>query len=113
MKRFCDLFFAILFMMILFPLLLIIATMIVLESKGGIIYRQIRVGKNNVDFRLLKFRTMYVDSDKKGLLTVGNRDPRITKTGIILRKTKLDELPQLINIIYGEMSFIGPRPEVR
>lgn len=84
-----------------------------LGSKGGMFYKQTRVGRHNKDFGLYKFRTMYKDSDKKGLLTVGGRDPRVTKTGYFLRKYKLDELPQLINILKGEMSFIGPRPEVR
>lgn len=113
MKRFFDFIFAILFMIILLPILLIIAIAILLESKGGIFYQQIRVGKDNKNFYLQKFRTMYVNSDKKGLLTIGNKDPRITKIGYILRKTKLDELPQLFNILKGDMSFIGPRPEIR
>lgn len=97
----------------LFPLFVILSILIVLDSKGGIFYRQVRVGKNNKDFKILKFRTMYSDSDKKGLLTIGNKDNRITRSGYYLRKYKLDELPQLFNVLKGEMSFVGPRPEVR
>ena len=84
-----------------------------IESNGGVIYKQKRVGRYNKDFKIFKFRTMYIGSDKKGLLTVGEKDSRITKTGFYLRKYKLDELPQLFNILIGEMSFVGPRPEVR
>jgi len=84
-----------------------------LDSKGGIFYKQIRVGKNQKDFELLKFRTMKPSSDKAGLLTVGAKDNRITKIGYYLRKLKLDELPQLINVLRGDMSIVGPRPEVR
>ena len=84
-----------------------------LDSRGGIFYRQIRVGKKNRDFYLLKFRSMKSNSDKKGLLTVGSSDSRITNSGRFLRKYKLDELPQLINVLKGEMSIVGPRPEVR
>jgi len=87
--------------------------LIKLDSKGPVFYKQLRVGKNNSDFRLLKFRTMRTDSDKSGLLTVGGRDPRITGAGYYLRKFKIDELPQLLNVAAGEMSFVGPRPEVR
>lgn len=83
------------------------------DSKGPVIYKQTRVGKNGKDFAVLKFRSMKQDSDSKGLLTVGGKDPRITKTGYFIRKYKLDELPQLINVLKGDMSFVGPRPEVR
>jgi lipopolysaccharide/colanic/teichoic acid biosynthesis glycosyltransferase len=76
-------------------------------------YMQTRVGKNNKDFKLFKFRTMHLDADKKGLLTVGGHDPRVTKIGYYLRKYKLDELPQLFNVLFGTMSLVGPRPEVR
>lgn len=93
--------------------MLFIALVINFESKGGFFYFQKRVGKNNVDFRLIKFRTMYVGAEKKGLLTVGKDDKRITGTGKLLRKLKLDELPQLLNILTGDMSIVGPRPEVR
>jgi lipopolysaccharide/colanic/teichoic acid biosynthesis glycosyltransferase len=85
----------------------------VTDSRGGIFYFQTRVGKNNKDFKLFKFRTMRTGSDKKGLLTVGAKDNRITKIGYYLRKYKMDELPQLLNVFIGDMSLVGPRPEVR
>ena len=84
-----------------------------MESKGGVFYKQVRVGKDNKDFFLYKFRPMRVGSDKKGLLTVGERDNRITRVGYFLRKYKIDEFPQLLNVIKGDMSIVGPRPEVR
>ena len=89
------------------------AALVVFGSKGPVFYKQQRVGKGNKEFGLLKFRSMQTGSDKKGLLTVGNSDSRITKTGGFLRKYKLDELPQLINVLFGDMSLVGPRPEVR
>lgn len=113
MKRVFDIFFAFIGLVILIPFFILIVIWILLDSRGGIFYRQTRVGKNNIDFRLWKFRSMRPDSDKKGLLTVGGRDPRITRSGYFLRKTKMDELPQLINVLSGDMSFVGPRPEVR
>lgn len=112
-KRFFDILFSLIGLLLLFPILLIIAILIKTTSKGRIFYRQIRVGKDNKDFSLLKFRTMRENADKNGLLTVGNHDNRITKIGYLLRKSKLDELPQLLNILFGQMSFVGPRPEVR
>ncbi len=112
-KRFLEILFSLLSLIILSPLFLIIAFLIKIDSKGGAFYIQKRVGKNNKDFNLIKFRTMFVKSDRQGLLTVGERDNRITGTGKWLRKYKIDELPQLINILKGEMSFVGPRPEVR
>jgi lipopolysaccharide/colanic/teichoic acid biosynthesis glycosyltransferase len=111
-KRLFDIMVSICGIVILSPLLLIIALLIVIDSRGGIFYKQVRVGKGMKDFYLFKFRTMYSDSDKKGLLTVGMRDSRITKVGYYLRKYKLDELPQLFNVLEGTMSFVGPRPEV-
>ncbi|WP_370101528.1 sugar transferase [Xanthomarina gelatinilytica] len=108
-----DIIFSFLGLILLLPLLLLIALLIKLESKGSLFYLQTRVGKHNKDFKIFKFRTMFVGSDQKGLLTLGDRDPRITKTGFFLRKYKLDELPQLINVFIGNMSFVGPRPEVR
>jgi lipopolysaccharide/colanic/teichoic acid biosynthesis glycosyltransferase len=111
--RIFDLVFSFLGIILLSPLFLIISIFILIDSKGGVFYKQIRVGKDNIDFTLLKFRTMVSDSDKKGLLTIGAKDNRITKIGFFLRKYKLDELPQLINVLKGEMSFVGPRPEVR
>lgn len=113
MKRLFDLLLSFVGLLILFPFFILISIWIVLDSRGGIFYRQTRVGKNNIDFRLWKFRSMRPDSDQKGLLTVGGRDPRITRSGYFLRKYKLDELPQLINVLAGDMSFVGPRPEVR
>ncbi len=97
----------------LFPFLLVIGVLIVADSRGGVFYRQVRVGKGNKDFRIFKFRTMRPGSDKAGLLTVGAKDNRITGIGIFLRKYKIDEFPQLLNVLIGDMSIVGPRPEVR
>ncbi len=113
MKRIFDLVFSLAGLIILSPLFLLLSLLILLDSKGGVFFRQNRVGKDNRDFQLIKFRTMRSGSDKKGLLTVGDRDSRITRSGYFLRKSKLDELPQLSNILKGDMSFVGPRPEVR
>lgn len=113
MKRLFDILLSFVGLIILLPFFILISVWILLDSRGGIFYRQTRVGKNNIDFRLWKFRSMRPDSDKKGLLTVGGRDPRITSSGYFLRKYKIDELPQLINVLKGDMSFVGPRPEVR
>jgi lipopolysaccharide/colanic/teichoic acid biosynthesis glycosyltransferase len=95
------------------PFLIIICVIVGLTSKGGVFYFQERIGLNGIPFRLFKFRTMFTNSDKKGLLTVGDRDPRITPIGYYLRKYKLDELPQLLNVVIGNMSIVGPRPEVK
>lgn len=113
MKRLFDIFASYFGLMFLFPFLFFIAILIVLDSKGGVFYRQVRVGKGNKDFRIFKFRTMRPDSDKAGLLTVGAKDNRITKIGVFLRKYKIDEFPQLLNVLIGDMSIVGPRPEVR
>ena len=113
MIRLLDIFFSLLGLLILLPVFIILYIAIRLESKGGGFYRQIRVGKEGKDFGLYKFRSMRVGADKKGLITVGGRDPRITKVGYFIRKYKLDELPQLFNVIKGDMSLVGPRPEVR
>jgi len=112
-KRILDIFFTLIALIVLSPLMLLTAIAIVCDSKGGVFYKQLRVGKNNKDFYLYKFRTMHICSDTQGLLTVGDKDFRITKFGYFLRKTKWDELPQLINILKGDMSIVGPRPEVR
>ncbi|MDQ3108534.1 MAG: sugar transferase [Bacteroidota bacterium] len=112
-KRIFDIVSSLFGLIILSPFLFIISVLVLVSSPGGIFYRQTRVGKNNKDFRLWKFRTMKPDSDKKGLLTVGGRDPRVTGIGYFLRKYKLDELPQLLNVLTGDMSLVGPRPEVR
>lgn len=108
--RIFDLFLAFMLFLILFFPMIIIALIIKLTSKGPIIYRQLRTGYNEKDFYIYKFRTMTVGSDKNGSITIGN-DKRITNIGKILRKTKIDEFPQLINILKGEMSFVGPRPD--
>ena len=113
MKRLFDIVVALFFVILLLPFMLILALAVAFDSRGGIFYRQQRVGKNNIDFNLLKFRTMQVNADRKGLLTVGSRDPRVTRVGYYLRKYKLDELPQLFNVLAGQMSMVGPRPEVR
>lgn len=100
-------------LIILSPLFAVLAIWIKADSPGPVFYRQIRVGKNNRDFRLFKFRSMRPDSDKLGLITVGGHDPRVTRSGYYIRKYKFDELPQLINVFIGDMSLVGPRPEVR
>jgi len=113
MKRTFDIFFSIAALLFLWPFILVLSLVIFFGSKGGVFYRQVRVGKNFKEFYLLKFRTMRPGSDKQGLITVGGKDNRITKEGYFLRKYKLDELPQFINILKGDMSFVGPRPEVK
>lgn len=100
-------------LLVLSPLFVILAVWIKLDSSGPVFYRQIRVGRNNRDFKLFKFRSMRVGADKQGLITVGGHDSRITRSGYFIRKYKLDELPQLINVFIGDMSLVGPRPEVR
>ena len=92
---------------------IIIAILIKIDSNGDILYKQERIGKNGIPFYVLKFRTMIPNAFSKGALTVGSRDPRVTNIGFYLRKYKLDELPQLFNVFLGEMSFVGPRPEVK
>ena len=111
--RFFDILLAMLGVVILLPLFILIALCIKISSKGSVFFNQTSVGKNNIDFKLFKFRTMYVQAEAKGQLTVGGRDSRITKVGYYLRKFKLDELPQLFNVLLGQMSLVGPRPEVR
>lgn len=111
--RFFDILLAMLGVVILLPLFILIALCIKISSKGSVFFNQTRVGKNNIDFKLFKFRTMYVQAEAKGQLTVGGRDSRITKVGYYLRKFKIDELPQLFNVLLGQMSLVGPRPEVR
>ena len=106
MIRFFDIVFSLLGILLLSPVFLLLYIAICLESKGGGFYKQLRVGR-------YKFRSMRVGADKKGLITVGGRDPRITRTGYLIRKYKLDELPQLFNVLKGDMSLVGPRPEVR
>lgn len=113
MIRFLDIFFSFCGLLLLLPVFLILYLFIRIESKGPGFYSQIRVGKGGKDFRLYKFRSMRIGADKKGLITVGGRDSRITRVGYFIRKYKLDELPQLWNVLLGDMSLVGPRPEVR
>lgn len=112
-KRLFDIITSIIGIIILSPILLLISLLIIFESGFPILYKQKRVGKENKDFFLLKFRSMNKGADKKGLLTIGEKDSRITRVGYYLRKYKLDELPQLLNVLTGNMSIVGPRPEVR
>ena len=112
LKRVMDIAISGAALCVLWPVLLLIALAIVIDDPGPVFYRQVRVGRGGKEFRIFKFRTMVVDADKKGLhITVG-RDSRITRMGALLRKTKLDELAQLLNVFLGQMSFVGPRPEV-
>ena len=113
MKRVFDFSASLLTLIVLLPVFLIIAIVIIADSKGAVFFSQLRVGKDNKDFRLYKFRSMFVNKTSNVQLTIGSHDSRITNSGYWLRKYKLDELPQLINILKGEMSFVGPRPEVR
>lgn len=113
MKRFFDVIASGLGLIVLSPLFLILAIWIKLDSKGPVFYRQVRVGYKNKDFRIFKFRSMRVGADKGSLVTIGGHDPRVTRSGYFIRKFKFDELPQLINVFVGDMSLVGPRPEVR
>ncbi len=112
-KRIADILLSFTGLIILLPFFLIIALFIIINNGFPVFYVQKRVGRYDVDFGLIKFRTMKKNADKTGLLTVGGRDPRITSVGYYLRKYKIDELPQLINVLFGSMSLVGPRPEVR
>ena len=113
MKRLFDIVASGLGLVFLSPLFLILAIWIKLDSSGSVFYRQVRVGRWNKDFRIFKFRSMRVGADKGSLVTIGGHDPRITRSGYFIRKFKFDELPQLINVFLGDMSLVGPRPEVR
>ena len=113
MIRLFDILFSTIGLLVLSPLFLIIYIIIIIESKGGGFYSQTRVGKNGIPFAIYKFRSMRTDADKHGLITVGGRDPRITRIGYYIRKYKIDELPQLWNVLMGDMSLVGPRPEVQ
>ena len=113
LKRIFDIIFSSLGLILLSPLHILIAILIKLDSKGPVQYVQDRVGQFNSNFKIYKYRTMYVESDKLGLLTLGEEDARVTKIGFYLRKYKIDELPQLMNVLIGNMSFVGPRPEIR
>jgi len=112
LKRIFDILFSVNVLLLLSPILIIIGILIILESRGGMFFSQKRIGKKEQPFQILKFRTMFLDAEKKGQITVGDRDPRITRVGFFLRKYKLDELPQFWNVLIGEMSIVGPRPEV-
>ena len=113
MKRIFDIVISIIILAVFLPLGIVISCWIAFESRGGVFYRQERIGKNGIPFIMLKFRSMVVNSDQKGKLTVGMADPRITRSGRFIRKFKLDEFPQFLNVIKGEMSIVGPRPEVK
>jgi lipopolysaccharide/colanic/teichoic acid biosynthesis glycosyltransferase len=113
MKRAFDFLFSLFILVLFFPIGLVISILILFSSRGGIFYMQERIGRQGMPFKLYKFRSMRVDADRSGKLTVGMKDPRITGVGIFIRKYKLDEFPQFINVLRGEMSIVGPRPEVR
>lgn len=113
MKRLFDIVFSLFGLIVLSPLFLIISIMIVKDSEGGVFFRGPRVGLHGKTFRIFKFRSMIKDCEGKGKWNVGDKDDRITKVGHFLRNTKLDELPQLINVLKGDMSFVGPRPELQ
>lgn len=112
MKRGFDIAVSLVSVLLLLPLLMVLALLVLLSSPGGAFFRQVRVGRHGREFRLLKFRTMRPGSEARGQLTIGGRDPRVTRVGYFLRKSKLDELPQLWNVLTGAMSLVGPRPEV-
>ena len=113
MKRLFDVIASISGLIVLSPLFFLLAVWIKCDSRGPVFYRQVRVGRGNRDFRIFKFRSMRVGADKGSLVTIGGRDPRITRSGYYIRKYKFDEFPQLINVFLGDMSLVGPRPEVR
>lgn len=113
MKRLFDILASAFGLLVLSPVMLILALLIVMDSKGGVFFRGVRVGQHGKDFRIFKFRSMKPDCEGKGKWNVSDNDDRITKMGHFLRKSKLDELPQLINVLIGDMSFVGPRPELR
>lgn len=113
MIRVLDFLFSFLGLILLLPFSLLISLLIKISSSGQVLYKQSRIGLNGAEFNVYKFRTMRLGSDKLGLITVGGRDPRVTPIGYYLRKYKLDELPQLLNVLIGDMSLVGPRPEVK
>lgn len=113
MKRLFDIVASGIGLILLSPVFLILSVMIVIDSPGGVFFRGPRVGRNGKTFRIFKFRSMVKDCEGKGKWNVGDNDDRITRTGHFLRKTKLDEIPQLINVFIGDMSFVGPRPELQ
>lgn len=113
MKRIFDVVASGIGLLVLSPLFLVLAIWIKLDSRGPVFYRQVRVGRYNKDFQMFKFRSMKEGSDKGSLVTIGGRDSRVTHSGYYIRKLKFDEFPQLINVFIGDMSLVGPRPEVR
>ena len=113
MKRLFDILFSLMVLSLFFPFGILIALLILISSPGGVFFRQERIGLHGKPFRLFKFRSMRRDSEKSGTLTVGMKDSRITKIGVFIRKFKLDEFPQFINVLVGNMSVVGPRPEVK
>ncbi len=112
-KRIFDITLSLILLSIFFPFGLLISVWILIESSGGVFYKQARIGQKGIPFKMFKFRSMRQNSDKLGQLTVGMRDPRITRSGYFIRKYKLDEFPQFINVLKGDMSIVGPRPEVQ
>ena len=112
-KRIFDITLSLKLLSIFFPYGLLISAWILIESSGGVFYRQLRIGQKGIPFKMFKFRSMRQNSYKLGQLTVGMRDPRITRSGYFIRKYKLDEFPQFINVLKGDMSIVGPRPEVQ
>lgn len=113
MKRIFDIIVSGLGLIVLSPLFVIVSIWIKMDSRGPIFFRQTRVGYHGKDFKIFKFRSMRIGSDNGSMITIGGHDPRITRSGYFIRKTKIDELPQLINVFIGDMSLVGPRPEVR
>lgn len=113
LKRLFDITFSLIGLMLTWPILLVLAIWIKLESRGPVFYRGVRVGRHGKTFRIFKFRTMVMNADKIGGPSTANDDPRITKVGAFIRRSKFDELPQFINVLMGDMSFVGPRPEVQ
>jgi lipopolysaccharide/colanic/teichoic acid biosynthesis glycosyltransferase len=113
MIRVLDFFFSFIGIILLAPIFLLIAILIEINSSGPVFFVQLRIGLNGSAFNVYKFRTMQLHADKSGLITIGGRDPRVTYIGYYLRKYKIDELPQLINVLIGDMSLVGPRPEVK
>ena len=113
LKRIFDIFFSVVLLVLLLPILLVLTIFIKIDSRGPVFFRQERITKYGKIFRIFKFRTMFQDADKKGSLITQKEDKRVTRIGKLIRKVRLDELPQLLNILTGDMSFVGTRPEVK